>query len=139
MIASEHERFDEANALYERAMNAWPGNYASLANWASLLWDESRRVGAKAMQLRRDGRIAESDALTRQADAGFQQAVEKINRAVAMMPSYPHAHLVRAMILESYVRDSDGAIAEFQEVLRLDPNHPQRALIESEMQRLRTR
>lgn len=137
MIDSLHGRFDEANALYERALTAWPGNYASLTNWASLLWDHSRTIGAQATAMRRQGKIAESDALVREADAGFQQAVQKIDRATAMMPSYTQAHLVRALILESYVRDASGAIAEFETVLRLEPNHPQRALIESELQRLR--
>jgi tetratricopeptide (TPR) repeat protein len=139
MIESLHDRFDEANALYARALTAWPGNYASLTNWASLLWDHSRTLGARASALRQQGRIAESDALVRQADDGFQQAVQKIDRATAMMPSYVHAHLVRALILDSYVRDVDGAAAEFETVLRLEPNHPQRALIESELQRLRHR
>ena len=139
MIASEHERFDEANALYERAMQAWPGNYASLANWASLRWDHARGLRAQAMQLRQDGKVAESDALLRQAEGWFRQSADQIDRAVAMMPSYAHAHLVRAMILESYAGDKNGAIAEFEEVLRLEPNHPQRALIEDELQRLRTR
>ena len=74
----------------------------------------------------------------READAGSQQALEKIDRAIAMMPSYAHAHLIRAMILETYAGDRAGAIAEFEEVLRLMPNHPQRALVESELQRLRT-
>ena len=138
MIDSVHERFAEANALYGRAMQAWPGNFASLTNWASLLWDEARRTGTRSAALRKDGKIAEADALVRQADAEFQQAVEKIDRATAMMPS-AQAHLVRAMIRDSYVGDPDGAIAEFEEVLRLAPNHPQRAAIESELQRLRSR
>ena len=87
----------------------------------------------------KEGRIAESDALVRQADQGFQQAVEKVTRATAMAPTYPQAHLVRAMILESYVGDRDGAAAEFETVLRLAPDHPQRAAIEGELQRLRAR
>lgn len=137
MIDSEHDRFDQANALYARAMQAWPGNFASLTNWASLLWDHARSVGTRSAQLRQAGRIAEADALVAEADAGFKQAVEKIDRATRMMPSYAQAHLVRALILESYVRDRDGAIAEFETVLRLAPNHPQRAQIDSELQRLR--
>ena len=78
MIASLHGRFDEANALYARATQAWPGNYASLTNWASLVWDQARQIGSRAMTLRQEGKIAESDVLVRQADQGFQQAVEKI-------------------------------------------------------------
>ena len=75
--------------------------------------------------------------MIREADAGSQQALEKSDRAIAMMPSYAHAHLIRAMILETYAGDRAGAIAEFEEVLRLMPNHPQRTLVESELQRLR--
>ena len=138
MIASEHDRVDEAKALYARALKAWPGNYASLANWASLVWDESQRTRAQAMQFRAEGKIADAEALAHRADAGFQEASGKIDRAVAMRPSYAHAHLVRAMILDSG-GDVSGAIAEFQDVLRLDPNHPQRALIERELQRLQGR
>jgi tetratricopeptide (TPR) repeat protein len=138
MIDSLHDRFDEANVLYERAMKAWPGNYASLTNWGSLLWERSRRLGARASELRQQGRIAEADDLVRQADAGFQQAAAKIDQAIAMMPTYAHAHLIRATILETYRGDPAGATAEFEEVLRLMPNHPQRAIIERELQRLRT-
>ena len=61
------------------------------------------------------------------------------NRAVAMQPSYAHAHLIRALILDGYVGDQAGAIAEFQEVLRLSPDHPQRAAIEEELRRLARR
>jgi len=139
MIDSLHGRFDQASALYARALEAWPRNYASLTNWASLLWEQSRSIGARATQLRREGKIAESDVLVRQADAGFQQAVDKIDRAVAMEPSYAQAHLVRAMIRESYLGDRAGAAADFEEVLRLEPNHPQRDLVENELQRLRTK
>ena len=137
MIHSLHGRFDEAIVLYERALQAWPGNFAALTNWGSALWERARRTGARAPALHQQGRIAEATDLIREADAGSQQALEKIDRAIAMMPSYAHAHLIRATILETYASDRAGAIAEFEEVLRLMPNHPQRALVESELQRLR--
>jgi protein O-mannosyl-transferase len=138
MIHSLHDRFDEAIVLYERALQAWPGNFAALTNWGSALWERARRTGARAPALHQQGRIAEANDLIREADDGSQQALGKIDRAIAMMPSYAHAHLIRAMILETYAGDRAGAIAEFEEVLRLMPNHPQRALVESELQRLRT-
>ena len=43
------------------------------------------------------------------------------------------------MILESYAGDRDGAVEEFETVLRLAPDHPQRTAIERELQRLRVR
>jgi tetratricopeptide (TPR) repeat protein len=138
MIHSLHDRFDEAIVLYERALRAWPGNFAALTNWGSALWERARRTGASAAALHQQGRIVEANALVREADAGSGQALDKIDRAIAMMPSYAHAHLIRAMILEVYGSDRSGAIAEYEEVLRLAPNHPQRALVESELQRLRT-
>jgi tetratricopeptide (TPR) repeat protein len=137
MIASLHGRYDEALPLYARALQAWPRNYASLTNWASAQWEQSRRTGQKASELRTHGRMAEADELVAQADSGFRQALEKVERAIALMPSYAQAHLVRATMLETYVGDTAGAIAEFEEVLRLMPDHPQRALIEQELQRLR--
>jgi protein O-mannosyl-transferase len=137
MIHSLHDRFDEAIVLYERALQAWPGNFAALTNWGSALWERAKRTGARAPALHQEGRIAEANELIREADAGSQSALEKIDRAIAMMPSYAHAHLIRAQILEIYAADRAGAITEFGEVLRLMPNHPQRALIESELQRLR--
>lgn len=137
MIHSLRGNTDEAVPLYDRALKAWPGNYASLTNWGSAVWEQARRTGARATLLRKEGRIEESDALVREADAGFREALEKIDKAIAMMPSYAHAHLMKALILESYVGDRAGAIAEFEEVLRLMPNHPQRPQIESELQRLR--
>jgi protein O-mannosyl-transferase len=138
MIHSLHDRFDEAIVLYERALEAWPGNFAALTNWGSALWERARRTGARAAALHQQGRIAEANALVREADAGSEKALDKIDRAIAMMPPYAHAHLIRAMILEVYGSDRAGAIAEFEEVLRLAPDHPQRALVESELQRLRT-
>ncbi len=138
MIHSLHDRFDEANVLYGRALEAWPGNYAALTNWGSLLWEKCRRRSARALALRLEGRAADADGVTREADAACRQALEKIDRAIATMPSYAHAHLVRAQILEVYGGDPAGAIAEFEEVLRLAPNHPERALIERELERLRS-
>jgi tetratricopeptide (TPR) repeat protein len=137
MIHSLHGRFEEAIVLYERAVQAWPGNFAALTNWGSALWERARRTGARAPALHEQGRIAEANELIREADAGSQKALEKIDRAIAMMPFYAHAHLIRAQILDTYASDRAGAIAEFEEVLRLMPNHPQRALVESELQRLR--
>ena len=137
-ILSLHQRYDEALVLYEKAVKVWPGSFVSVTNWAGLLWDRSRRTEATASALRSEGRLAEADDLARQADAGFRQAIEKIDKAVAMHPTYAHAHLIRALLLDGYVRDRNGAIAEFEEVLRLSPNHAQRAEIEQELQRLRT-
>jgi tetratricopeptide (TPR) repeat protein len=137
MIHSIHDRFDAADALYGRAMKAWPGNYASLTNWGSLQWERARRLGQRATAARAAGNLADADELVRRADADFRGALDKINQAISIMPSYAHAHLMRAMMLETYLGDRGGAIAEFEEVLRLMPNHPQRALIESEVRRIK--
>jgi tetratricopeptide (TPR) repeat protein len=137
MIHSLHGQLDEAIVLYERALQAWPGNFAALTNWGAALWERAKQTGTRAAALHQQGRIAEANVLLREADAGSRNALEKIDRAIAMMPSYAHAHLIRAMILEIYAADRAGAIAEFEEVLRLMPNHPQRALVESELRRLR--
>ena len=137
-ILSEHQRFDEALVLYERAVKAWPaGSFASLTNWGGLLWDRSLRQTRQAAALREQGRTAEADALAQQADAGFRQAIEKVDRAIALSPSYAHAHLIRALLLDGYAHDVPGAIREFEEVLRLAPAHPQRPEIERELARLR--
>jgi len=138
-ILSLHQRYDEALVLYERAVKVQPSNFVSVANWGGLLWDKARRDSVQAATLRSQGKVAEADQLERQADAGFRQALEKVDRAIAMKPSYSHAHLLRALLLDAYVRDSAGAIAEFEEVLRLSPNHPQRQMIEEELAHLRQR
>ena len=52
-----------------------------------------------------------------------------------MHPSYAHAHLIRALLLDGYIDDRRGAIVEFEEVLQLMPHHPQRAAIETELPR----
>ena len=136
-ILSLHQRYDEALVLYEKAVKVWPASFVSVTNWAGLLWDRSRRTRAQASALREEGRAAESDDLIRQSDAGFRQAIEKVDQAISMRPSYAHAHLIRALLLDGYVGDRAGAIAEFEEVLRLMPNHPQRADIEKELLRLK--
>jgi tetratricopeptide (TPR) repeat protein len=92
----------------------------------------------RAAALREQGSLAESEALVREADAGFREGLEKVERAISMMPTYAHARLLRATMLESYVGDREGAIAEYEEVLRLMPNHPQRAAIEAGIARLRS-
>jgi tetratricopeptide (TPR) repeat protein len=137
MILSLHDRYDEALVLYERALKAWPGNYASLTNWGSALRERATRTRARASGLRAAGDIGEADALDRHAGDDIRQAVEKIDQAIAMMPTYPHAHLIRALLSDGDLGDATGAIAEFEEVLRLMPNHPQRPLIESEVVRLK--
>jgi tetratricopeptide (TPR) repeat protein len=138
-ILSLHERYDEALVLYARAVKVQPSNFVSVTNWGGLLWDKSRRAAVQASSLRSQGQIAEADRLEKQADTGFRQALEKVDRAIAMKPSYAHAHLVRALLLDAYVHDPAGAIAEFEEVLRLAPNHPQRQMIEEELAHLRQR
>jgi protein O-mannosyl-transferase len=135
MIHSMHERYDDAAVLYERALKAWPGNFASLTNWGASIAEQSKRLASKAVALRGEGKVADSDALAREADAGFRRALDKIDRAIAMMPSYAHAHLVRALILDPYLGDRQGARLAFEEVLRLMPNHPQRKAIENELER----
>ena len=118
-------------------MRAWPGNYASLTNWGSALRERATRTKARASARRAEGKPAEADALDRQAGEDIRQAVAKIDQAIAMMPSYAHAHLIRALLYDGDLGNPAIAIAEFEEVLRLMPNHPQRALIETEMTRLR--
>ena len=73
----------------------------------------------------------------RDADAGFRQALDKVDQALTMRPSFAHAHLIRALLLDGYLGDADRAIAEFETVLRLQPDNPQRSLIEQELARLR--
>ena len=137
-IFGEHQRYDEALVLFERAVKAWPaGSFTSLTNWAGLLWDRSSRETRQAAALREQGRSAEADALGARADAGFRQAIEIVDRAIALNRSYAHAHLIRALLLDGYLHDAPGAIAEFEEVLRLAPAHPQRPDIERELARLR--
>jgi Tfp pilus assembly protein PilF len=118
-------------------LKAWPGNYASLTNWGSALRERATRTKASAAALRAAGKTAEADALDRQAGADIRQAVAKIDQAIAMMPSYAHAHLIRALLSAGDLGDPAGAIAEFEAVLRLMPNHPQRPLIDAELARLR--
>jgi tetratricopeptide (TPR) repeat protein len=137
-ILSEHQRYDEAEVLFERAVKAWPaGSFVSLTNWAGLLWSRSSADAQQVSALRGQGRTADADALEQRADAGFRQAIEKVDRALALSPSYAHAHLIRALLLDGYLHDAPGAIREFEEVLRLAPAHPQRPEIERELARLR--
>lgn len=137
-LLSLQQRFDEAAVWYEKAVKAWPASYASVTNWGGLLWDRSRRMAAQAAELRAQGKTADADALTRKADAGFREAMGKIDQAIAMNPSYAHAHLLRALLMVAHVGDRAQAIAEFEQVLRLAPDHPQRAAIEQELARLRS-
>ena len=136
-ILSLHQRYDEALVLYERAVNVFPRNVESLTNWSALLWERSTGLALEAAALRAEGKIAESDELARQADTGFRLALEKIDQAIAMRPSYDQAHLIRALLLQGYLDNPAEAIREFEEVLRLMPNHPQRAAIENALLELR--
>ena len=105
-ILSLHQRYDEALVLYERAVKVWPGSFVSVTNWAGLLWDRAQHTAARASALRAEGRVAEANQLDQQADAGFRQAVEKIDQAIAMKPSYAHAHLIRALLLDGYLHQA---------------------------------
>ena len=42
-ILASHQRYDEALVLYEKAVKVWPASFASVTNWAGLLWDRSRQ------------------------------------------------------------------------------------------------
>jgi tetratricopeptide (TPR) repeat protein len=90
-ILAEHQQYDEALTLYERAVRVWPSNYASVTNWAGLLWDRSRRLEESANQLRGDGRTAEADAAMRESDADFgKHSTRSIRRSTC-------AHLTRTL------------------------------------------
>jgi protein O-mannosyl-transferase len=136
-IHSLHQRYEEALLLYERAVKVYPRNVASLTNWGALLWDQSTRLARRASALHAEGKAAQSDDLVRQADAGFSRAAEKIDQAIALRPSYDHAHLIRALLLQGYLDNPAEAIREFELVLRLRPDHPQRAAIENALMELR--
>jgi tetratricopeptide (TPR) repeat protein len=138
MIDSLHGRFDDAMGEYERALKAWPGNYASLTNWGAALRERATQKKQRASALRAEGRNADADETDREADADIRQATQKIDRAIAMMPSYPHAHLVRALLCDGDLDNPTCAVEEFEQVLRLVPDHPQRPLIESELGRLKS-
>jgi tetratricopeptide (TPR) repeat protein len=137
IVLSLQQRYDEALVLFEKAVRVYPRNFASLTNWGALLWERSLGTAARAAQLRAAGRVAEADELAREAEAGFRLAVEKVDQAIAIRPSYAHAHLIRALLLDDYLHDPGGAIAAFEEVLRLMPLHPQRQAIDDKLARLR--
>ena len=92
------QRYDEALVLYERASKAWPGNFASLTNWGRRCGNGRRRRKRERRRSVPKAGAREADELDREADAGIRQAIEKINQAIAMMPSYAHAHLIRALL-----------------------------------------
>ena len=76
-LLSLHQRFDEALVWYE-AVKVWPASYASVTNWGGLLWDRSRRMAVRRRSCARTARPPRL-TLARQADAGFRDAIEKID------------------------------------------------------------
>ena len=113
--------------LYERAVKAWPGNYASLTNWAGLLWERSTPRRRRASALASEGKIAEADELEPRGrcrlPAGGRESRSGRSRCCRHMPT--HTSFARCSC-DGYTRRPAGAIAEFEEVLRLMPDHPQR-------------
>jgi hypothetical protein len=99
MIESLHDRFDAADALRSRHEGvAWELREPDQLGIAACGNDRAYRgSGVRTAQARK---IAAADELVAQADAGFRQALDKNDRAIAMMPSYAPAHLNRAMILK---------------------------------------
>jgi Tfp pilus assembly protein PilF len=53
----------------------------------------------------------------------FQEAEPQARKAVAIEPDFPNAHILLGNVLLR-LRDGPGALAEFQEYLRLAPNGP---------------
>ena len=58
--------------LYEQAVKAWPASFASVTNWAGLLWDRSRERRQQAAALASEGRSRRLTRSSRQAEAGYQ-------------------------------------------------------------------
>jgi len=121
----ESSLFQEAVRVYEAASAADSGSVAAKLEEASLFLEKYNSTDAQTLireVLEREP--GNPDALVLQAQAkqfdGSDEALGLVRKALAIAPDHPGAHLYHGQLLLG-LEDYDGAAAEAETVLRVDP------------------
>lgn len=129
------ERWDEAQWAFEEAAKLEPENLQAWLGIGSVMNEQQKYTAAqKAIQHGLDIAPNSAEAHYEMGRALF--GLEKLpdaeleaNRAIALNNDYISSHVLLANIYVA-AYDAEGALAEFREALKIDPNGPQAAAIQ---------
>ena len=141
----------QARAELDRSLQICPEYEQSNRAWIATCWAAGDPAAALPAYERlakiapRDGRVHQgwAMALIEQATASAQpppallaQAREHLDQALVLDPRDIDALYARGLLLREDPGERQQALADLQAVLRLRPEHPERAQIEAEVRRL---
>ncbi len=130
----EQERYKEAEAALQKAIQLDPkasGAYIELGATFNQMknYAEAEKALNQGLELNPDAVAGHYElAKTYMALGRWQDAEPHAVKALAGLPDVPPVHVLMGNILLKK-RDAEGALREFQEYLRLDPNGPMAAAV----------
>jgi tetratricopeptide (TPR) repeat protein len=119
-----------------------PHDGRALSNWALALMHDGDRLAQEAERVAERGGPAAAtaaDSLRVRARERYREALARADRAVQVAPDFANAYYNRAVLYRYKLPDPSRAAADFEQVLRLVPDHPRAAAMRREIARLRGR
>jgi tetratricopeptide (TPR) repeat protein len=113
-----------ADDLCQRAVRVDSTDAMSWSNWGLVLMQEGERIAAG------------DSAKQAEARQSFEDALGKLNRAIALDSTLVNARLNRGAIYRYRLGRLDLALIDFAAVLRLDPEHPRASALRREIARI---
>ncbi len=103
------------------------------------LYSEAVQAYEAAMTLKAQGPEVETDLATCYHYIGqHERALAMLDKVLASNPGFAQALFNKGVVLQAGKNDSQGAIAAWEELLRTNPNHPQRSVLERKIRDLRS-
>ncbi len=126
--AGTSPRLEEAQTLLETSLLLSPDNMAVLLmagenEYALARYDQACRTFSRYIQLKADDFLGWYwRGLCEKAKGSIVQAIEDLRMAATLNLADPNPHFQLALLLEQ-IGEKDAALAEYQVVLKLLPNH----------------
>ena len=124
---ADQGEYDRATLLFARSARLVPDHAATYRNWGAVL---SWKAGAIRQALADEAPpAARANELGEQLDATLAEALIRYDRAIELEPS-AEAHYNRGALYYGFLGQRVLAARDFEQVLRLRPDHPERAELE---------
>ncbi len=103
------------------------------------LFPDAIQAYEQALALKPQGPDVQTDLATSYHYTGRNdKALEILQRVLEQQPGFAPALFNKGVVLLEGMKDSAGAVAAWEELLRLNPTHPQRSELERRMRELRS-
>lgn len=145
-LPENHPPIDYAKDLMalEQMSRANPGNAEYKTKIGNIYYDVGQyEKAAEAYQQSlalkpRDARVETDLAACLHYLGQHDKAIEILDRVLQYSPSFAQALFNKGVVLHAGKKDANGAIAVWEELLRSNPNLPQRAVLEQRINQLKS-